>query len=128
MRTGDLGYFDKDGFLYCVDRKKEILKYCGIQISPTEIESVIMQVSGVVAAVVVGVPHKLFVDLPAALVVRSDQNLTSEYIQKFVAGKFSDSKRLRGGVYFVDQLPLTHSGKVKRPEARQIAAELYTEV
>lgn len=127
IHTGDAGYFDPDGFLYIVDRKKDILKYMNYQISPTEIESIILNCAGVSNVCVVGVPDLVRIDLPAAVIVRSNlgPKITSEEIQQIVKEKCSDFKQLRGGVYFVDTLPLTPSGKVLRRKVRDIAIGLY---
>lgn len=127
IHTGDTGYFDNDGFLYIVDRKKDILKYMNYQISPSEIESIILNCDGVSNACVVGVPDLVKIDLPAAVIVRTSfgPKVTSDTIKSLVKEKCSDFKQLRGGVYFVDNLPLTPSGKVLRRKVREIAIELY---
>lgn len=71
LRTGDVGHFDAEGFLYLIDRQKEILKYFGSQVSPSELESVLMQHPGVANVCVVGIPDHLAGDLPAAVIVNS---------------------------------------------------------
>lgn len=73
--------------MYVVDRLKEILKYKNFQISPSEVENLIMKIDGVRMAVVVGIPDLICTDLPAALVIRNDPNITAEQIYNFVAGK-----------------------------------------
>lgn len=127
LHTGDNGYFDYDGFLYIVDRKKDILKYMNYQISPSELESVIMNCEGVSNVCAVGIPDPVAIDLPAAVVIRKNfgHRVTSDEIKNMVKKHCSDSKQLRGGVYFVDSLPLTPSGKVIRRKVRDIATKLY---
>lgn len=71
IRTGDVGHFDAEGFLYLIDRQKEILKYFSSQVSPSELESVLMQHPGVANVCVVGIPDDLAGDLPAAVIVKS---------------------------------------------------------
>lgn len=71
FHTGDVGHFDKNGFLYLVDRKKDILKYRGYQISPSELENLILQCNGVAEVCVVGIPDPVSTDLPAAVVVKA---------------------------------------------------------
>lgn len=127
IHTGDIGFFDVEGYLHIVDRKKDILKYRNFQISPTEIENILLNCDGVLNACVVGIPDFVAIDLPAAVVVRKQlgKKVTSEEIQNIVKENCSDFKQLRGGVYFVDNLPLTPSGKILRRKVRDIAVELY---
>ncbi|XP_050099301.1 luciferin 4-monooxygenase-like [Anopheles aquasalis] len=118
IRTGDIGYFDDGGQLYIVDRRKDIIKYGGNQISPTELEAIIKQLPGVLECCVVGLPEPAGNELPAAAIILSPTAsvtaLTESTVAQFVQGRVSDSKRLRGGVFFVEALPLTPSGKIVR--------------
>ncbi|XP_037028941.1 4-coumarate--CoA ligase 1-like [Bradysia coprophila] len=127
IHTGDAGYFDADGYLYIVDRKKDILKYMNYQISPSELESIILTCDGVANVCVVGIPDLVKTDLPAAVVVRTHfgHRITSDEIKNAVQEKCSDFKQLRGGVYFVETLPMTPSGKILRRIVRGMAIELY---
>lgn len=125
--TGDIGYFDADGYLFVIDRKKDILKYCNYQISPGEIEKVIIEHPGVAQVCVVGIPDLICTDLPAAVIVKSKgASVTEDDVLKYLDGKFMDFKKLRGGVYFVDDLPRTPSGKVLKRLVKEIAVELYS--
>lgn len=125
--TGDLGHFDKDGFLYIVDRVKEIMKAKGgFHVSPTEIEGVILQLPGVADVCVCGIPDDLVVNLPAAFVIKSiGSNITDNMITTHVSSKMDYYKHLSGGVYFVDQLPRTASGKILRRIVAKEAEKLY---
>lgn len=126
VMSGDIGHFDDDGYLYLVDRKKDILKYKNRQISPSEIESVIMKHDGVKMVSVVGVPDIECTDLPAAVIIKSEQStVTSSEISQMVQSKLNDAKQLRGGIYFMDSLPMTPSGKVIRRKVKEIVIELY---
>lgn len=144
FRTGDIGRFDDDGRLYVIDRKKDLLKYDGVQVSPTELESLVLTLPGVAAVCVVGVPDALAGDLPAAVVVRTtasatagsdndgddgndiDESVVTEAdVCAIVEAHLSDAKRLRGGVYFADTLPATHSGKVLRRKVRDMVIEWF---
>lgn len=88
LMSGDIGYFDEAHKLYIVDRKKDMLKYCGSQLSPTELEQYIIQDPRVKAVSVVGVPHELG-DLPAAVIVQNDNDnpISKEEVEQMVAGK-----------------------------------------
>ncbi|XP_055390017.1 uncharacterized protein LOC129618997 [Condylostylus longicornis] len=121
ISTGDIGYFDNDGYLFVVDRKKDILKYKNFHVSPTEIEEIILELPDVIEVSVCGVPDIVYTDLPAALVVKKpESNLTSDDILKLVETKLADFKKLRGGVYFVKELPKTVSGKIQRNKVKEM--------
>ncbi|EDS27150.1 luciferin 4-monooxygenase [Culex quinquefasciatus] len=125
IRTGDIGYLDEEGFVYLVDRKKDVVKYRGYQMSPVDLEKVIEGIAGVKQVCVVGVPEMDGTsDLPAAVVVkREGSNLTEEQLISEYEGQVSDHKRLRGGVFFWDELPLTATGKVVRRKVRDMLIE-----
>lgn len=131
VRSGDIGHFDEDGYLYIVDRLKDILKYMNFQISPSEIENTILKHPGVKQVCVVGVPDVVCADLPAALVVPNRTgdgvDITEADVHDVVKSKLSDMKQLRGGVYFVDAIPMTPSGKLLRRLAREIVVNLYNQ-
>lgn len=87
IHSGDIGHFDENGFLYIVDRIKDILKYCNYQISPTEIENVIIKLNGVASVCVVGIPDLLANELPAAVIVRNDEyDVTEQMVIDIVNG------------------------------------------
>ncbi|XP_055600263.1 probable 4-coumarate--CoA ligase 3 [Uranotaenia lowii] len=128
FKSGDVGYFDEDGFLYVVDRIKDVIKYCNYQISPSELEVAIQSIEGVLKVCVVGVPLlDESSDLPTAVVVKkSDSDLTEDRIMAIIDGQVSDYKRLRGGVFFVNQLPMSASGKVLRRKVKEALQNLNT--
>ncbi|GAB0092212.1 4-coumarate--CoA ligase 1 [Sergentomyia squamirostris] len=126
IHSGDIGRIDKDGCLHVIDRKKDILKYYGHHISPSEIEAIIINHPDVNFVAVVGIPDPVYTDLPAAVVVCKEGATVSEgEISNLVASKLSETKHLCGGVYFVDQLPLTPSGKIIKSKVKETAIELY---
>lgn len=87
--TADIGHFDKDGNLFVIDRRKDIVKYCGFQISPSQIESYLVGSPGIKAACLIGIPSDLGTDLPAAFIVRSEgSNITEADVSKLVDGIF----------------------------------------
>lgn len=88
--TADIGHFDEDGNLYIVDRKKDLIKYCGFQISPSQIEAHLIQSSDIKAVCVVGIPDdNNATELPAAIVVRCEKsNITQESVREMVAGNY----------------------------------------
>lgn len=88
LHTGDVGYFDKNGYLYIVDRIKELIKYKGFQVPPVELEAVLLTNPHVRDAAVVGLPDERAGELPFAFVVKQpDSNLTKKEITDYVNGE-----------------------------------------
>ncbi|XP_055913469.1 probable 4-coumarate--CoA ligase 1 [Eupeodes corollae] len=128
IHSGDLGYFDENGLLLIVDRKKDILKYNNFHFFPTEIEQVIIQIPDVVEVCVCGIPDIISSFLPAAAVIKvPNSKLTEDDILKYAAEKMAHFKHLHGGVYFVDSLPKTASGKNIRAKVTKIVELLYNQ-
>lgn len=121
LHTGDLGYFDNDGFLYIVDRLKELIKYKGYQVAPAELESVLLSHPKIKDAAVIGLPDARSGELPMAFVVlQSGCLLTEKDVVDFVASKVSSSKWLRGGVRFIKVIPKSASGKILRKDLHSL--------
>lgn len=120
--SGDLGYFDEQGSLFVIDRKKDILKYKNFHYTPSEIEQVVMEIPDVVESCVFGIPDDVVVDLPAvAIVKRNGSSLEEKFVFDYVAERMSDHKQLRmGKVFFVDSIPKTASGKNLRNAVRDM--------
>ncbi|GLV33980.1 uncharacterized protein CBL_11137 [Carabus blaptoides fortunei] len=119
LHTGDIAYYDEDYCFYIVDRIKDLLKYQSWHVVPAEIESIILTHPDVKAAVVVGLPDEVDGDLPLGVIVlKPDVTVTEEDILEFVNERVSDRKKLRGGVKFVESIPLTPSGKLRRRDVR----------
>ncbi|CAK1593354.1 unnamed protein product [Parnassius mnemosyne] len=115
FKTGDIGYYDEDKYLYIVDRLKELIKYKGYQVPPAEIEAVLLQHKGVRDVGVVGLSHDLAGEVPLAFVVpQTGVELSEKELQTFVAERLSNPKHLRGGVKFVKEIPKNPSGKILR--------------
>jgi long-chain acyl-CoA synthetase len=116
LHTGDLFKMDADRYLYFVARKDDIIKTRGEKVSPLEVESVICKVPGVVEAAVVGVPDQVLgVAVKAAIVKATDAEVTADDIRKRVRTELDDVA-VPKFVEFMDALPKTASGKVKKSE------------
>lgn len=126
IHSGDVVYFDPAGNLHIVDRKKDILKYNNYQIDPSDIERVLMRLQGVIMVSVVGVPHPVHTDLPAAIIVKKDtSDLAEADVHTFVKDHLPNYKWLRGGVYFMDTIPLTASGKILKRRCKELVVDRY---
>jgi acyl-CoA synthetase (AMP-forming)/AMP-acid ligase II len=114
LHTGDIGYADEDGYLYVVDRVKELIKYKGMQVAPAELEGVLLRHEAIADAAVIGIPDEEAGELPKAyVVVRQGKTLTEDEIMQFVASQVAPHKKIRR-VEFVAQVPKSASGKILR--------------
>ncbi|KAJ8982152.1 hypothetical protein NQ317_011298 [Molorchus minor] len=125
FRTGDVVKYDENCYFYIVDRLKEMLKYRGWHIPPAILELELSNHPAIKQAVVIGKPHEEDGDHPMAVVVleKDVQHVTPGDIQEYVAERVPDKQRLRGGVKFVDKIPMTPSLKIKRRELRRMVLE-----
>lgn len=117
LHSGDIGVMDEDGFVEIVDRKKDMINVSGFNVSPNEIEDVISTVPGVVQVGVIGVPDEKSGEVPAAFIVRGDEAPTEDAILDACRDKLTNYK-IPKRVEFVDEVPVTLSGKVLRRELR----------
>ncbi|XP_053699103.1 uncharacterized protein LOC128746077 [Sabethes cyaneus] len=121
FRTGDIALFDEDGYLYILDRKKDLIKYHGYHIAPADLEAIIERIAGVEQVSVAGLlAEDGCNDLPAAFIVKSpESDLNEEKVLQIVDDQVADYKRLRGGVFFASTLPRTENGKIIRRKLRE---------
>ncbi|XP_029178686.1 4-coumarate--CoA ligase 1 [Nylanderia fulva] len=125
LHTGDVGYYDEDGYFYIVDRIKELIKYKGFQVPPAELEAILLTYPGIKDAAVIGIPNEETGELPMAFVVKQNGvNVREKDIIQYVNERVSNPKRLRGGVKFVDNIPKTSTGKILRRELRTLKSKL----
>ncbi|XP_017984928.1 PREDICTED: 4-coumarate--CoA ligase-like 7 [Theobroma cacao] len=116
LKTGDLGYFDEDGFLYIVDRIKELIKHNGYQVAPAELEAVLLGHPDIVDAAVIPVEVEESGQIPMAYVVKAAASqLTEEQVIKFVATQVAPYKKVRR-VEFINAIPKSAAGKILRKE------------
>ncbi|KAH7126001.1 hypothetical protein EDB81DRAFT_663834 [Dactylonectria macrodidyma] len=111
LRTGDVGYADSRGCLFIVDRIKELIKVKGLQVSPAEIEKTLKSHGGVLDAAVTCAKLNGH-EFPRAFVVRKDSSVTADDLHAHVQTKLARHKWLEGGIFFLDDLPRTSSGKI----------------
>ncbi|HEY5476876.1 MAG TPA: hypothetical protein VIK11_09175, partial [Tepidiformaceae bacterium] len=112
LHTGDIGRLDKDGYLFVLDRRDDLIVSGGENVYPAEVEAVLIGCPGVVEAAVVGVPDERWgLTVAAALVVSAP--VTSEEVERWARERLAAYKIPRI-IRFVDELPRTASGKIQR--------------
>jgi acyl-CoA synthetase (AMP-forming)/AMP-acid ligase II len=114
FKTGDVGYFDDDGYLFLVGRTREIINRGGEKIAPQEVDEVLLDHPAVAEAATFAVPHAtLGEDVASAVVLRPNAVATPNAIRRFAIGRLADFKIPRQ-VVIVTELPKGPTGKVKR--------------
>ncbi|MFQ5935930.1 MAG: acyl-CoA synthetase [Acidiferrobacterales bacterium] len=120
--TGDVGYRDEDGYLWFVGRKDDVISSAGYRIGPGEIEDCLLKHPAVAQAAVIGSPDELRGNIVKAYIVLAHGQQPSDELKKAI----QDSVRTRLAAYeypreieFIDELPMTTTGKVRRVELRQ---------
>ena len=116
LRTGDIGYRDEDGYIYLVDRIKDVILSGGYNVYPRMVEEAIYEHPSVAEAVVIGIPDPVRGQVPKAFVtLRHDQILSVEDLQAFLEDRLSPIERPRQ-IEFRDTLPKTLVGKLSKKE------------
>jgi 4-coumarate--CoA ligase len=117
VHSGDIGYYDSAGTIYVVARSKDIIKYKSYQVSPVELETILVKHPQIEDAAVVGKADRRFGEVAVGFIVkRGGATLTEGQVCEFLAKFVSDEKRLHGGVRFVDVFPRNDLGKISRRE------------
>jgi len=120
LYSGDMGYFDAEGYLYLVDRRKDMYISGGENVYPAEVEDVVMQMREVADCGVIGIPDEKWGEVGLAVVVKAPgSSVTEAEIIEFCRGKLAGYKRPRK-VVFTEQLPRTLTGKILKKDLRQL--------
>ena len=124
FHSGDLGYFDEEGRLYVVDRKKDMIKTGGENVASREVEEAIYLLDSVAEVAVFSVPHPVWVEaVTAAVVPKAGASLTSEAVIAHARMHLAGFKTPKV-VVILDQLPKNPSGKILKRELRVQFAEV----
>jgi fatty-acyl-CoA synthase len=119
LHTGDLGRLDKDGFLYIVGRKKDMIISGALKIYPAEIEEVICKDPRVAEAAVIGISDEKWGEVGKAIVVlKPEEKMTTEEMIKLCADNLANYKVPKYFKFTYEPLPKTSSGKVRKFELR----------
>jgi fatty-acyl-CoA synthase len=128
LRTGDIGILDEDGFLFIVDRMKDMIISGGENVYAKEVEEALTTHELIVEAAVIGIPHELMEEQVVALVITSDAGTPSEAdVIEYCRARLAGYKVPRQ-VHFVEDFPRTAIGKVQKAELRAQYGSVFEEV
>ena len=114
LHTGDIARVDENGYVWIVDRKKELIKYSGFQVPPAELEGLLLEHHGVADCAVIAKPDEQSGEIPKAFVVRAkESSVDEEELIGFVAERVATFKQVRE-VEFIEAIPKNPSGKILR--------------
>ena len=120
LKTGDVGYLDEDGYLFIVDRKKDIIIRGGENISAAEVEAALYGCEGIAEAAVFGAADERLGEIPVAILHRREgSSITEEDLRNFLTGRLAAFK-IPGRMIFSDEpLPRLGTGKIDRVVLKQ---------
>ena len=124
LHTGDLGYLDDEGYLYVVDRAKDMVISGGLNVYPAEIERLLAGLPGITELAVIGVPHDRWGEAPAVIACTDGGALDPVAVLAACRGTIGDYKLPRFVVHRAEPLPRNMSGKVLKRELRVEYADL----
>jgi len=120
LHTGDIGRQDKDGYLYIVDRAKEVIVSGGENVYSVEVEAAIYEIPQVKEVAVFGIPDEKWGELVAAAVVlRPGTNLSAEEVQQYCKTRIASYKLPRHIEFMTEELPKSGSGKILKRVLRE---------
>lgn len=123
--TGDVGYFDNDGFLFLSGRSKELINKGGEKVSPYEIEDILNKHSSISESAIFSVPHStLGEDIAAAVVLNENNSISPEELKKHISKYLSEFK-IPTTFLVLDELPKNNIGKILRSDLKKIYDDMH---
>ncbi len=120
LHSGDMGYVDDEGFLYLVDRKKDLIISGGLNVYPRDIEEVIVQHPAVLETAVFGVPHEKWGETPVAVVLlRQPGTVTADELRDWINQRVEARYQRVHAVEIVDDFPRSTAGKILKRVLRE---------
>jgi long-chain acyl-CoA synthetase len=127
LHTGDAGYLDEDGFLYIVDRIKDMIITGGENVYSAEVENVIYQYPGVALCAVIGIPDETWGEAVHAIVVpKEGVEITAGALLQHCRAHIAGYKCPRSLDIHTDPLPMSGTGKILKRELRKLFWEGHT--
>ena len=118
LRTGDLARIDTEGFIYLVDRKKDLVICGGENIYPVEVEEIILRHPKVHDVAIIGIPDERLGEIPLAVIeAKPDSNLEQDEVISFCEENLPRFKRPRSIIF--DHVPRNPTGKIEKPKLRK---------
>jgi len=120
LRTGDVGRFDEDGFLYILDRKKDMIVSGGVNVFASDIEEVFIQHPEIHEVAVIAVPHKKWIETPLALVrLRPGSSVKEEDLKEWVNTRVAKHQRVSSVEFREEEFPRNALGKLLKRQLRE---------
>lgn len=113
LRTGDIAKIDEDGYMFIVDRLKELIKYKGFQVAPAELEATLLSLDGITDAAVIGQSDDEAGEIPVAFIVDGPNAPSDDDIHAHFKGNLATYKKLHQ-IHRIDAIPKSASGKILR--------------
>lgn len=127
LKTGDLGYFTSDGYLYVVDRKKDMINRGGEKIWSTDVENELYAIPGITEAAVVGIPDDIYGEIPAAVItVSKGCDLTDTIITDCLKPRIAKYK-IPARILILEEIPLTANLKTDKRKIKELFIRLQKE-
>jgi long-chain acyl-CoA synthetase len=118
--TGDIGYTDEDGYLYLVDRKKDMIDSGGMKVYPRDVEEVAAHHPSIREVAVFGVPHDKWGETPlAAVILRAGATATADELREWINARVSARYQRVSTVVILDDFPRSAAGKTLKREMRE---------
>jgi long-chain acyl-CoA synthetase len=119
LLTGDMGYVDEDGYLYLVDRKKDMIDSGGVKVYPRDVEETAARHPAVAEVAVFGVPDEKWGETPvAAVVLRADAHVTEDELREWINGHVAARYQRVSRVLIMKDFPRSAAGKTLKREMR----------
>lgn len=118
VRTGDIGRFDEEGYLYLLDRRNDVIISGGMNVYTNQVEDVLDMHPDVNQSAVIGIPHDDWGESVHAVIVPQSDDLTTDEIERFAASNLAGYKSPKS-VEFTDELPTTPYGKIDKNQLRE---------
>jgi acyl-CoA synthetase (AMP-forming)/AMP-acid ligase II len=120
LHSGDMGYVDDDGFLYLVDRKKDMMISGGVNVYPRDIEEIVVQHPDVLEVAVFGIPHEKWGETPiAAVTLLKSGSITAEALKDWINGRVGAKFQRVSEVVVMDDFPRNVAGKILKRVMRE---------